>query len=46
MSAVIESEGGFDDERLGEIDVEALLTEPISVLANRWTRQHAPILQE
>ena len=36
-SAVIEREGTFDDQKLGEIDVETLLTEPISVLADRWT---------
>jgi glucosamine--fructose-6-phosphate aminotransferase (isomerizing) len=37
MNAVIESEGTFDDQRLGDIDLETLLTEPISVLADRWT---------
>lgn len=41
-SAVIESEGTFDDQRLGDIDVETLLTEPISVLADRWTRHRRP----
>ncbi|MGA2928104.1 MAG: SIS domain-containing protein, partial [Solirubrobacteraceae bacterium] len=35
-SAVIESENEFDERRLAEIGVEALLTEPISVLADRW----------
>lgn len=35
-SAVIEGEGTFDEQRLGDIDVETLLTAPISVLADRW----------
>lgn len=35
-SAVIESEGAFDEQRLGDIDVETLLIAPISVLADRW----------
>jgi hypothetical protein len=35
-SAVIESDSTFDDQQLGEISVEALLTTPIGVLADRW----------
>ncbi|MBV8997757.1 MAG: SIS domain-containing protein [Solirubrobacterales bacterium] len=35
-NAVIESDNPFDDQRLGEISVEALLTTPIGILADMW----------
>jgi glucosamine--fructose-6-phosphate aminotransferase (isomerizing) len=35
-SAVIESDSTFDDQQLGEISVEALLTTPIGILADMW----------
>ncbi len=38
-SAVIESENNFEEQRLADVDVEALLTEPISVLADLWDRR-------
>jgi glucosamine--fructose-6-phosphate aminotransferase (isomerizing) len=34
--AVTETEPGFDDERLGQVPLLALLTEPVYVLAERW----------
>jgi glucosamine--fructose-6-phosphate aminotransferase (isomerizing) len=42
-SAVIESQNTFEDQRLGEIGVERLLTEPISVLADRWASRGAKV---
>lgn len=35
-NAVIESEEAFDAHRLGDVDVETLLTKPISALADLW----------
>jgi glucosamine--fructose-6-phosphate aminotransferase (isomerizing) len=35
-SAVIESDSIFDEQQLGDISVEALLTTPIGVLADMW----------
>jgi glucosamine--fructose-6-phosphate aminotransferase (isomerizing) len=36
-SAVLESENSFEEERLAQIPVDALLTEPISILADVWS---------
>ena len=36
--AVTETEPTFDDSRLGELDIAALLTEPVASLADRWRR--------
>jgi hypothetical protein len=35
--AVTETEPTFDDTRLGRVSVAELLTEPVYVLAERWT---------
>ena len=36
--AVTETDPTFDDSRLAELDVAALLTEPVASLADRWRR--------
>jgi glutamine---fructose-6-phosphate transaminase (isomerizing) len=37
-SAVTETEPAFDESLLGELPVERLLTEPVEVLADHWTK--------
>jgi glutamine---fructose-6-phosphate transaminase (isomerizing) len=41
-SAVIETEETFDEELLSRIPVDALLTQPVTVLADMWRRVDAP----
>jgi len=40
--AVTETEPAFDDQRLGEVDLVDLLTEPVNVLAERWRPRVVP----
>jgi glucosamine--fructose-6-phosphate aminotransferase (isomerizing) len=41
MDAVTETEPSFDDDRLGEVPIVELLTEPVYSLAERWWRSPA-----
>jgi glucosamine--fructose-6-phosphate aminotransferase (isomerizing) len=46
VDAVTETEATFSDERLEQIPLLDLLTLPVRVLAEQWSRQGSPLLSE
>lgn len=44
VDAVTETEAAFNDERLEQIPLLELLTQPVRVLAERWSRAQSPLV--